>query len=433
MARVKFLTKKGKNPCSIYVRFFHSKDFDFTTKTGYLINPKYWSGKQERVKTTAGNAFDQILNPKLNGLKETILLQYNITYSSGKQIDKKWLETVVSHFNKQPLSEEDNPKYYFVPFFENYIEESKNKINPRTNKKIDSKTISKYRTTLQRVVDFEKHAETRLRLNDIDLNFHKSFLSYLVNEWMYNGTTNEKHIHIIKSVCKEAKLKGLEVSTEVESKHFTVSREKTYDTYLTETEIERIFNLKIKDDNLDHVRNWIVIGVWTGLRVSDLKRLSEVNLKEKTIEITTLKTGADAIIPIHPQVKKILEKYDNHFPPPITEQFFNKKMKDIGKLAKINQIIKGKIPHKVTLPNGEEVYRDKIGDYKKYKLLSSHTCRRSFATNLYGKISNRTIMAITTHRSEAQFEKYLKQSQMEHVEALTDFWKSHSSLKSVKS
>ncbi len=422
MARIKFFTKTNIDPANIYIRFYHSKDFDLNCKTGFLISPKYWSNKQQRVKTTSANTFDQIINPKLNDLKETILTQYNITFNSGRKIDKTWLQTVVSNFNKQPLSEEDNPKYYFAPYFENFIEESKNKINPRTNKKIDSKTISKYKTALDRVTDFEKFTNTRLRLIDIDLNFHKEFLSYLVTQWMYNGTTNEKYIHIVKSVCKDAKQKGLDVSNDIESKHFTVKREKTYDTYLTEVEIEKIYKLDINDESLEHVRNWIIIGVWTGLRVSDLKRLNKVNLKKETIEITTQKTGDDAIIPIHPQVKEVVKKYNNGFPPPLSEQHFNKKMKDVGELAKITQITKGKVPHKVTLPNGEEVYRDKIGEYKKFELLSSHTCRRSFATNLYGKLPNRTIMAITTHKSEAQFEKYLKQSQLEHVTALKDYW-----------
>ena len=155
MARVKFSVRTKSNPANIYVRFYHSKEFDLNCKTGFLINPKYWSNKQQRVKTTSANPFDQVINPKLNDLKETIVTQYNISYNSGKKIDRKWLQTVVSHFNKQPLKEEDNPKYYFVPYFKNFIEESKNKINPRTNKKIDAKTISKYQTTLERVEDFE--------------------------------------------------------------------------------------------------------------------------------------------------------------------------------------------------------------------------------------------------------------------------------------
>ena len=426
MARVKFSTKTNINPANIYVRFFHSKDFDLNCKTGFLINPKYWSNKQQRVKTTSANAYDQIINPKLNDLKETIITQFNLTYNSGKKIDKEWLQKIIFHFNKQPLSEEENPKYYFVPYFDNFVEESKTRINPDTNQPIDQKTISKYNTTLQRVKDFEEFTNSKLRINDIDLNFHGAFLSYLVKEWMYGGTTNEKHISIIKSVVRNAKVNGLETNIEVEDRRFSVKREKTYDTYLTEKEIQKIYNLKFSEneDNLEEVRDWVMVGVWTGLRVSDFKRLNELHIRRETIEIETTKNnGEEAIIPIHPQLQKVLSKRNGKFPAKMSEQDFNKKMKIIGERAGIINIIKGKKPVQVTLPNGKEVYRDKLDYYPKNELLSSHTCRRSFATNLYGKVPNRTIMAITTHKSEAQFEKYLKQSQLEHVEALKNYWK----------
>lgn len=425
MARVKFSTKTNINPASIYVRFFHSKEFDLNCKSGFYINPKFWSNKQQRVKTTSANAYDQIINPKLNDLKETIITQFNLTYNSGKKVDKEWLQKTISHFNKQPLSEEENPKYYFVPYFENFVEESKTRINPETNQPIDPKTISKYNTTLQRVKDFEEFTNSRLRINDIDLNFHGAFLSYLVKEWMYGGTTNEKHISIIKGVVRKAKVSGLETNIEVEDKRFSVKREKTYDTYLTEEEIQKIYNLKFSQDeeNLEEARDWIMVGVWTGLRVSDFKRLNQLHIRRETIEIETTKNnGEEAIIPIHPQLQKVLSKRNGKFPSKMSEQDFNKKMKIIGERANITNIIKGKKPVQVTLPNGEEVYRDKLDYYPKNELLSSHTCRRSFATNLYGKLPNRTIMAITTHKSEAQFEKYLKQSQLEHVAALKEFW-----------
>ncbi len=56
-----------------------------------------------------------------------------------------------------------------------------------------------------------------------------------------------------------------------------------------------------------------------------------------------------------------------------------------------------------------------LNGFPKYILISSHTARRSFATNLYGKIPDKTIMAITTHKSYNKFMKYLKTNQDEHV------------------
>lgn len=426
MSRVKFLVKSKSNPSNIYVRFYHSRDFDLNSKTGFILDPKLWSQKLQRVKTTSTYRFDQIINPKLTSLKEEIIFQYNLSYNAGEKINKDWLDKIVYKFNNQPRNEDENPKFYLIPFFEEYIEESKKRINPQTNKVIDSKTISKYNTALQRLKDFENYKSTKLRIREIDLNFHKSYVSYLVNQWFYNGTTVEKNLNILKGVCKEAKILGLQVSEEIAHRNFTSKREPTYDTYLNEKEINKIFNLNLeKDSGFDIVRDWTIVGVWTGLRVSDIKRLSKINLQNEYIEITTTKTGANAIIPIHYQVKAILNKRNGNFPAHITEQYFNEKIKKIAEKVEIDNILQGKKMSPVTLPNGIKTYRKKLGYFPKYDLISTHTCRRSFATNLYGKLPNKTIMAITTHSSETQFEKYIKQSQMEHVEALKDFWSSN--------
>jgi integrase len=151
-----------------------------------------------------------------------------------------------------------------------------------------------------------------------------------------------------------------------------------------------------------------------------MKRLTNVNLKSDTIEIQTVKTSANAIIPIHKDVKSILSKRNGHFPRPISDPKFNKYIKEVVTEAKITKSIYGGKKIKVKLPNGEIAYRKVNNYYPKNELITSHTCRRSFASNHYGHIPNKTIMAITTHSSEVQFEKYLKQSQMEHVEKMQE-------------
>ena len=55
----------------------------------------------------------------------------------------------------------------------------------------------------------------------------------------------------------------------------------------------------------------------------------------------------------------------------------------------------------------------------KAEAVSTHTARRSFASNLYRQgIPSITIMAITGHRSERQFLKYIKLDAEEHARIL---------------
>lgn len=69
-----------------------------------------------------------------------------------------------------------------------------------------------------------------------------------------------------------------------------------------------------------------------------------------------------------------------------------------------------------------------MGSYPKYELVSSHICRRTFATLLYGKIDTLTIMKITGHQTERQFLGYIKITPKEYAEKLKEHWKS---LKSI--
>jgi len=47
------------------------------------------------------------------------------------------------------------------------------------------------------------------------------------------------------------------------------------------------------------------------------------------------------------------------------------------------------------------------GKYPKHELMRTHDLRRSFATNLYGKIPTVVIMAITGHGTEQMLLKYI--------------------------
>ena len=59
----------------------------------------------------------------------------------------------------------------------------------------------------------------------------------------------------------------------------------------------------------------------------------------------------------------------------------------------------------------------------KWQYLSTHTARRSFATNLFKQgVPSLTIMEITGHKTERSFLKYLRVSSNEHAVKLKDLW-----------
>ena len=59
--------------------------------------------------------------------------------------------------------------------------------------------------------------------------------------------------------------------------------------------------------------------------------------------------------------------------------------------------------------------------FPKYALVSSHTARRSFATNAYkAGIPSIAIMKITGHKRESTFMRYIRVSERENAEMLKD-------------
>lgn len=416
MASIKFNIITKGNPSNLNIRFYHGREIDCNAKSDILIDPKLWSNKMQNLKPAVDQRLKNLYQTQIENLKKEITLQFNKDYSEGALINSKWLTNTVKTIHKRPIGENDY-SMFFVPFIEKYADESENRINLKTGKKIAARTIQKYRTTIKQIKAFENTLKLKLKLTDINLEFHKKFTNYLKLEQNYSNTLIEKIISQIKGFIREAKEMGYEINDEIESKKFTFNRDETIDTYLNTDEIDLIFKLDLSDnESLDNVRDIFIIGLWTGLRISDLNRIDQFHFSNNSIKIIeTQKTGSTVEIPIHPMVKEILKKHNNELPRIISEQKFNNYIKKVCELAGIDEMVLGSVKN-------AETNRKEKGYFEKFKLITSHTARRSFATNHYGKIDDRTLMAITTHKSVSQFHKYIKTTQKEYADRLAKYW-----------
>ena len=183
-----------------------------------------------------------------------------------------------------------------------------------------------------------------------------------------------------------------------------------------------IEKLKIEKDYQDNARNWFVIECHTGLRVSDLSKLSKADIVNKKIgsknvrgaNVIQTKTGNSIFIPFNKSIENILLKNDGNFPRKISDQKFNKYIKEVCMEAKITQLVRGS---KLVKLEDAELHRKVVNMYPKNSLVSSHTGRRTFATlNYLNGVKPYTIMEITGHQSLTSFEKYLKMSNDDLVE-----------------
>jgi integrase len=428
MATVIFRIKGIKESPGIKVRFKQGNLFDYELSTGFKVNRKHWSNKQQRVKNLIEAPYKDNLNKKLNELNLFLMNAYYDSCASGIKITQLWLREKVSECLNKPTSKEEESNIYFIPFIDKYIIESKKIKNKKTGKPLAEGTLNKYDTTILKLRNFETKFGLKLKIVDINLNFHSKFKQYLSEDLLLNPNTIGGYFSTIKLFCNNAEIKGIEVSKEIKSKNFYSPQNTTNDIYLNTNEIDLIFNHTFDSERLENARDWLIIGLWTGLRVSDLLNLNIDNIIGGYIHKLTSKTETSVIIPIHPQVKYILEKDNNNFPRIISEQKFNKYIKEVCEKVGLTQLVQGskiveiKEDKIVIKKDDEKIFRKKDGLYPKYELVSTHVCRRSFATNLYGNIDTMTIMKITGHATEKQFLEYIKTTPKEYAEKLKKLW-----------
>jgi hypothetical protein len=116
---------------------------------------------------------------------------------------------------------------------------------------------------------------------------------------------------------------------------------------------------------------------------------------------------------MHPIIKEILKKYDGNFPQyNSSQQNFNKVIKNICKKTHIND----EILWERTI--GKKIVKKRI---PRYKLVASHTARRSFATNAYLEgIPTARIMLMTGHKTESAFFGYIRINKTENAKILSE-------------
>ncbi|HVW99216.1 MAG TPA: site-specific integrase [Candidatus Babeliaceae bacterium] len=180
----------------------------------------------------------------------------------------------------------------------------------------------------------------------------------------------------------------------------------------------------------EKIRELFLIGCYTGLRYSDYSTLTTDKIKGGFIRGIQIKTGDPVTIPLHDAVIRILKKYPNGLPKSSSNQKTNKYLKDVGK-----EIPRLKAEIEKQFAKAGEKKRVK---FKKWELLTTHTARRSLATNaLLESTPTLTIMAITGHKTEKAFLKYKKLSSADYAKLLKEQWalrkKKSSPAKSAKS
>jgi len=424
--KVKKESKKKSDEVNILIRFSNGRQFDLTAISGQQIKPDFWNNETGKARNVAAFKDSDKFQDNLDKLETFIKDEFKAT-PDKTAINKDWLNTTIDKFYNPGKYMQENKTLF--GFIKDFIENEDKRTNIETGKSLSLKTKQEYHTTfsyLQRYA--EKFGEPDFI--DIDLEFYDQFVDFLRNYEIKDKDANivkpglavntiGKRIKTLKTFLNDATEKGINTYSKFKSKKFKKLTEESDNIYLTKEELNQFYQFDFSNKPyLERVRDLFIVGCWTGLRFSDLKQLTPDRMESDFIKLNPYKTEKPVVIPIHNTVKEILNKYNGKLPEPISNQKFNDYLKEAARTAKINSYF-------VKTFSEKGMRHEK--KYPKHELISSHTARRSFCTNAYkDNIPTLSIMAISGHKTEKAFLKYIKVEPEEHAKKVLQMWQRNS-------
>lgn len=412
MAKIKYFirTSAKSKQANLRIRFYNGRLFDLTANTTKQINPDYWNNEKGNVRQRADFEESEDLQKKLDELQSWILKEYNDVPDKSK-INKTWLNTTIDKFYNPAKYLQENTNLF--GYIQHFINNSSTRVNPKTGNPVCYKMRREYIVTFNYLKEYAKEYGEPDFI-DIDLEFYQQYVDFLRKKGLATNTIGKK-IQTLKIFLNSATEQGINHFQKYKSRRFIALTEESDNIYLTKDELSQFYEYDFSNTpRLERVRDLFIIGCWTGLRYSDLQQITPDKINGDFIELKQRKTGKKVVIPIHFTVREILKKYDGDLPQPISNQKYNEYLKEAAKLAEISNTFVKTISN-----NGMRLEKK----YIKHELISSHTARRSFCTNAYkDNIPTLAIMAISGHKTEQAFLKYIKADGQEHAEKVLSVW-----------
>ena len=398
------INKNGKQ--SIKLRYYENRSSRVQINVGIEVLGRYWNKEKSFLKNSKNieNEYEKL--SKFDSLVKKIITPYK---DNGKPLSKKLFK--LQFLNGEPSSLETVIKDLFSEL-DIYIEDKKSKVT--------KDVIKDYNTLKKHLLGYQEFSEEIITFKTFDFQFYAKWTDYLAYDApLKNGGKGMKNNSVGKLVknlkaflndrMKRNRIIPIDLS------QFKVIQEEVDHIYLSDEEIQAIEKVNCSNnEELQKVKDFFIIGCLTGLRFSDIKRIRPEHIdKNDFLSLRQQKTFGRIVIPLREQVKKVLDKYEGRAPD-IDSYTFNQKIKGLGESAKINEKIE--IEHQ----------RGNLRDSKvleKHKLISSHTCRRSFCTNAYlDGVDVQLIMKISGHKTEKAFRRYLKISNYEAAQKIKEAW-----------
>ena len=412
MAKVRFLLKepqhtiedKKKQPSLVLFVYRINAAKKVVYSIREYISPMDWDFEQQLPKSIRGRSDLSELRIKLNNIESHVLSFFRSMENQDITLTTELITSELDLFFKRSMK--DKVPVSVLSYAKNVYVRGKNDDNVKLITSAATR-FNKFRPG----ITFDK----------INMNLIEEYNNYLLKTGFKNNTIVNYINSLYTIVQHAAKTSGIKLQPDalegIGVKR--IPREHVKRAVLTVEELSKLYHLDVQDPLKRHVRDVFIISSFTGIRSKDAKLSENIHFDGRFFAKRTSKTGKYVKIPLHPFVKELIERYNGFSYPDISDHNYNEIVRSLVKEAGIDQ----QFSFSITIGG----VKTDLVKYK-YECISSHTARRSFATNIHkAGIPPAVAMVFTGHKKLQQYMDYI----MLYEDEIAEEYENHSFFTSI--
>lgn len=402
----RFLLRGTGEKATIQMYFSVARNKNYRVSTGLQIDPKQWSEKEGLPKPKLDTSKN--IRSTLIDLKNAVENQYYSDVSEQKEFHSDWLKKAIDQFFNK-----DKETFLFSDFIQKNIDNAPQRKSKTGKIGLSENSIASLKNFQKLFASFEKNKRKSYKNTEITLSVANEFKDFLTKQG-YKPSSVALQMRHFKDTCSFIG-QNFDIDLSFKAERLKIDQEQKKDDKLTLnfSELDRISALENLSEPLKNAQKWLLLGCELGQRAGDLLQLKETDLRtanRKYFEVIQQKTGKKVFVPLTLRAEKVLQM---GFPKEINIADFSLKIKELCKLAGIDTPTEG-----VRMKQKNESWKTETAP--KYEFVSTHICRRSFATNYYGKIPTSLLKTITGHSTEEMLLRYIGKTPQDNLEMLLE-------------
>lgn len=400
----------GASPTLIY---FHMTLPDGKVKRsiGLKVTPTGWADQRAAGSTKLDRDINQVIDSIINmipGLKSECRRNNRVISSADVHAA---LDVILQ--DRRTTKKKKEPVKSMIKDFEKIVAGMKDGsiTTPKSKKKYSYSTIRNYEmVVLPKIEKYYKEKKKPAVWDTVTIELYNDFISWCHSCNLSNNSIGNYIRHW--KVAGKISLKKAWHSNEIfKDESFSAIREETPAIYLDDTKIGHLYKLKCIDEEQEIARDWAVLDCYLGLRISDLRKVTDNDFKGDIFQFVNQKTAAHVAIPIHKFAKEILIKWKG-LPPILSERKFREGIKEAARIAGLND----KFVYTATISGEAQSF-----EYEEWQCVTPHTFRRSFITNLLKMgIPHAQVMKLAGIKRYETLMRYFKQTSIEVAQEMKD-------------